>query len=209
MVILWINLKTLNYLKHPQKEYSIIAAGLENNINAIYSTSVGRLFDAISSLIEICHQNTFEGQCPQYLQIEGEKYLSKFFSLEEACKEISLLLEVSQADQVNKDRVYLDSLGIFAKILRLKNKGLSKEKLAFAFHYLLAKETIKTCNIIASKEEVNTIALSGGCMQNSLLLKMLVPELEKKYKVYLNEKVPAGDGGIALGQVYAYICDLL
>ena len=56
---------------------------------------------------------------------------------------------------------------------------------------------------ICEEQAVNQIALSGGCFLNRILISCTIDKLQEKGKdVYINEKVPCGDGGIALGQMY-------
>ncbi|MBQ7676611.1 MAG: hypothetical protein IJT32_00095, partial [Lachnospiraceae bacterium] len=76
------------------------------------------------------------------------------------------------------------------------------DELAFAFHEAIACMTATMCDIICGDEV--PVALSGGTFANGLILRLLLPKLAAKgYTVYMNEKVPCGDGGLALGQLYA------
>ena len=79
--------------------------------------------------------------------------------------------------------------------------GTSKEELAYAFHYILAKQLCEAVRRISKDTGIRSCALTGGVFQNSLLLKLCDDELtESGLKVYLHSLTPPNDGGLALGQ---------
>ncbi len=79
--------------------------------------------------------------------------------------------------------------------------GVETEKIACAFHTWLAVSTYALLDKCVLQTGINTVVLSGGCMQNRLLLTLLFHLLEQDgFSVYTGEKVPVNDGGIALGQ---------
>ena len=80
-----------------------------------------------------------------------------------------------------------------------KLKGSDIRKLAYAFHYMLAKGVARMA--VAKSDGIKTAALSGGCYQNKLLTRLTEKELkENGFNVLLHSMVPPNDGGIALGQ---------
>ena len=82
-------------------------------------------------------------------------------------------------------------------------KEYSKEVLAYLFHLAISKAIIEVASNICKEDGVKQIALSGGTFINRILLREVMTGLrEKGLEVYINEKVPCGDGGIALGQIY-------
>ena len=82
-------------------------------------------------------------------------------------------------------------------------KEYSKELLAYIFHHAVAKAIVDMASRICEEWQVNQIALSGGSFINRILLAEVIRGLSTgDKKVYINEKVPCGDGGIALGQMY-------
>ena len=103
------------------------------------------------------------------------------------------------------DAITADPSGLIEWLFNKKHEGEEISGLAWAFHSAIADMTVEMCGRIISDFELcePSIALSGGTMNNSLLLKMLFERFgERGYRVYVNEAVPCGDGGLALGQMY-------
>lgn len=195
-----------------------IAMMKKNNINAIKSTSCGRLFDAVSAVLGICQRSTFEGQASMALQFQGEKARSSAQAalLAEECRkyleETGGLLRITETDEPEGPQEFFqlrtDALfrWIGEKVLAEASQsgGLAEEmkgSLGFVFHRLLAEMTIDGCLRARESTGLNTIALSGGVMQNLLLVEMLDSGLKSEgFRVLLHSQVPPNDGGIALGQ---------
>mgnify|MGYP003296313084 CR=1 FL=1 len=101
-----------------------------------------------------------------------------------------------------------DARMVFAEVsdnnlfIELK-KDYAKEVLAYLFHKAVANAIVTIADKICREQGTNQVALSGGTFINRILLTEVIKGLEAKEKnVYINEKVPCGDGGIALGQMY-------
>lgn len=171
----------------------------EQNINTVYSSSMGRLFDAAAALLDICHFNSYEGECAILLEQaahRGKTYLRENGKQPDVDKIIKVVYEKKE------ERHQLDGVRFLMDLYALK-KSYSKEVLAYLFHHGIAAGMAGAAERICEQEEVTQIALSGGTFYNRILLHEMVSLLEEKQKnVYWNEKVPCGDGGIALGQMY-------
>lgn len=151
----------------------LIKRAIDNNINTVLSSSMGRLFDAVSSVLDICHYNEYEGQCA----IALESYARR------ANKAYNLPISFEPKEIIDN----------------IKNANAPKEEIALGFHYMLADAMVQ----IAEKYNTKQITLSGGCFNNRILTSRAIELLEQKgYLVYTNEKVPSGDQGICLGQGY-------
>ena len=88
---------------------------------------------------------------------------------------------------------------IISRLVSGMENGEDISKLAYEFHYLLAKGVAQMA--MEKSGDIKTVALSGGCYQNKLLTKLTRDELTKKgYNVLIHSMVPPNDGGIALGQ---------
>ena len=155
----------------------------DNRINTSVSTSCGRLFDAASAILGIRYEQSFEGEAATALEFKAMEY--------EGDKDIGTM------DLIDGDVIATDRIIRYLAAERLK--GTDIRKLAYAFHYLLAKGAAQMA--MAKSGSIKTVALSGGCYQNKLLTKLTEQELkENGYNVLLHSMVPPNDGGIALGQ---------
>jgi hydrogenase maturation protein HypF len=161
---------------------------LQNNINLFYTSSVGRLFDATSCLLNISKRNSFEGEAAIALQNAAESSDSQHQKI------AAIELPIMQ----NNDLQSIDWRPLISQLLIDLNSGASAGCLAKKFHYSLAQCVVD----YAKKQRVKTIALSGGCFQNRLLLELTVKKLQQEnITAYWPQLVPANDGGIALGQL--------
>ena len=96
---------------------------------------------------------------------------------------------------------YLATDVLFGFILSERIKGTEPRFLAYAFHVLLADMINESCTRARKKSEINTVALSGGCFQNTLLLSFTEALLERNgFLVLKHSMIPPNDGGIAIGQ---------
>ncbi len=163
----------------------LLLAALDNNINTFETSSMGRLFDAVSALLGICSYNSYEGECAIMLEKEallfkGEDYPKFTFSIKD-----------DEADQI----------ALFAEIYKCLQEGnYSKRAIAYGFHMAI-KGLITKAALLLSVDMA--VCLSGGVFNNRLLLTSSVKALrDEGFEVYWNQKVPLGDGGISTGQAY-------
>ena len=202
-----------------KQAYSVVEKALDSGIGTYRSSSMGRLFDAVAALLGLCLTNTYEGECAETLQAAAEEWAYLSVTPGDGFKgdtEHSLLpdcppdepSEVWAPIKAWKDLLVVDSVFLFAELARLYLYGEEPGRLAFLFHRAVADASSELCERInENRDDAGagcSVALGGGTMCNRLLLQLLIPGLRQKgYEVYLNEKVPCGDGGIALGQLLA------
>lgn len=185
-------LQTAGINDEEDERNKILQAALANNINTVLSSGMGRLFEAVSSLLNICHYNSYEGECAMLLEQEAQK------AYEEGQTPVDLKWSLQQTEEgwLLDPRPMLKTL--YAR-RTTKNKGA----LALGFHYALSEVTVRTALLINSEQRIKQIALSGGVFQNALLTTLVVKQLQEQgFSVYLNNSVPPNDGGLALGQAY-------
>ncbi len=136
------------------------------------TTSAGRLFDAVASLLDVCQVSSYEGEAAARLEAVADP------AVEEA---IEVELE--------------ESVRLFAELAARRREPV--ERLAAIFHNSLVNAITRACD----RADLGTVALSGGCFQNRRLLEGCFRALiDAGYDVYSNERVPANDGGLSLGQ---------
>lgn len=185
-----INARIERYIKDERS--TIIKAALKNNINTVLSSSMGRLFDAVASILDIGDENSYEGECA----INLEK--AAVLALRKNIEPVKLNFEVvDKGDMIN-----IGTESLLKEICRLKaDKDIGA--LALGFHYAVADIVLKICEIIRNRQNINKVALSGGVFQNTVLMERVLNILrEKEFEVYYNVVVPPNDGSISLGQTF-------
>lgn len=170
---------------------SIIMEMIQKNINCIDTSSMGRLFDAVSSITGICNKATYEGQG----SIELEAIISKDTEYNQyECYNYNLCPE--------ENMIEIDPLHTIKQILEDTLNGVPKEKISLKFHNTIINFTLELCEKLRIKTGINKVALSGGVFQNYYLLKNLCIQLEKRnFSVYVQSQFPSNDGGVSLGQI--------
>lgn len=178
------------YIKDERKD--IIKAALKNNINTVLTSSMGRLFDALSSLLGIQHENLYEGECAAMLEKAAVLALRKGIDP----KRLAFAIERKS------DLIEIDPKPLLESICHLRYNG-DIGSLALGFHYAVADMILEVCEIIRAEQNINTVALSGGVFQNTVLMEQALKILRNQnFEVYYNVSVPPNDGSIGLGQTF-------
>ncbi|MCR5488679.1 MAG: carbamoyltransferase HypF [Saccharofermentans sp.] len=156
----------------------------DGKLNSVVSTSAGRLFDAVSAILGIKYENTFEGEASTALMFEAMRCDNHVC----AC-DYELTGEYIETDKIVRDLV----------IRRLA--GEDPRELAYRFHRLLGEAAAEFAS--ANAGTVRIVCLSGGCYQNTLLLDITKKALENRgFKVLIHSLIPPNDGGISIGQAF-------
>jgi hydrogenase maturation protein HypF len=162
-----------------------VEAMIREGLNSVPTSSVGRLFDAVASLAGIRDIATYEGQAA--------------VELEAAAADVDATpypLPVSDAGLLE-----LDARPLVAALALDLDRGADAALVSARFHRSLAGALRQACERVRDQSGLGVVALSGGCFQNRRLTLLAVEELEAAgFEVLLHARVPASDGGIALGQ---------
>lgn len=165
---------------------NIVIQQIIKRINTPLTSSVGRLFDAVSSLIGLCNVIEYEGQAAIRLE--------KIASIE---NDYLYPYEIIQRTPGYQIRVHQ----LITAIVEDLFKGREISRISGAFHRTVSSIILDVCQLLREKFNINQVVLSGGVFQNRLLLGLISDNLGKKgYRVYAHSKVPTNDGGISLGQ---------
>lgn len=183
-------------------------------LNAVESTSAGRIFDAVSAILGIRRSSSFEGEASITLQYWAEKYPELKENREchesEADQiELTIQKEPKIEDGLSDERkMILNTKDLVSWIIQQKTKGEDTPYLAYVFHEKLAEMIVKACMEIRAEENINTVSLSGGVFQNTLLLGMCKNKLESEgFQVIIHHMIPPNDGGISIGQALYAACN--
>ena len=167
-------------------ELEIIRRQIERRLNSPLTSSCGRLFDAVSSLLGICDVITYEGQ---------------------AAIEMEMLADESVEDGYHwplprgKFPIAINQEHILRDIIHDLRAGVPITVISAKFHNAVAGMVSEVCCLIRERDGLNRVALSGGVFQNVYLLKRTLSHLQRQgFETHIHHQVPCNDGGIALGQ---------
>ncbi|MBQ4212606.1 MAG: carbamoyltransferase HypF [Selenomonas sp.] len=159
---------------------------LDNNINTIISTSAGRLFDAVSALLGIRTSSSFEGEASMYLEFAAQSW------------------QDNHASQLTPPPPQTSTAQLFAYLVTARLADTDTAKLAWEFHFGLARIIKDFCITARHETGLNVAALSGGVFQNHLLTELVSQQLQQHdFTVLRHSLIPPNDGGICLGQALA------
>src|SRR4030042_1079314 len=151
------------------------------------SSGAGRLFDAISAILGICDRNTFEGGAAIALESITRPHIVDDYPVDIKFRE-TMEIDFSQT---------------ILKIIEDFVHGADKGIIASNFHNTVATAILRVVQKLSSLYMIEDVALSGGVFQNIYLLERTIARLRSiGMDVHINEKVPANDAGISLGQAY-------
>lgn len=168
------------------REQKMIVEMLSKNINSPAATSMGRLFDAVAALLGVRMKSSFEGQSA--MEVE-------FLALDNTTKESYPIIIIE-----NNGLFEWEWRPVITELLNDVDANIPKSKIARKFHNTLSEYIVE----MAKKINVPRIVLSGGCFQNMILLNQTITLLRRNgFTPYWHQRIPANDGGISLGQIYA------
>lgn len=172
--------------------------GLLKNMTASpVTTSMGRLFDGLSSILGLCQVSTFEAEAAMALEFCAEQGASNTLSYTfpiQQCVEGEP--RIGKADAPSQLWI-ADWRSLVRSAVRDFQAGLSPATIAHAFHVALAGLIVRMAEIA----KIPDVVLTGGVFQNMLLMESAQSRLsESGYRAYIHETVPPNDGGLSLGQ---------
>ena len=198
--------------------FAIVQKALKLNVNVIQTSSMGRLFDAVASLLGLADFNSHQGRCAMALESAARVALREkiqplplAFAIEltksgESIKNSNdrKFNETIKADGKDKDNYDLEKViynpgPICEALLQVKKERKDICAAALGFHYAV----VSMVTDMAERMKVKQMVLAGGCFANRILLETCTKDLQERgFQVYHNEAVSPGDGGISLGQAY-------
>lgn len=171
-----------------EQEQTILLQQLDKQLNAPLTSSMGRLFDAVASLLDILQTVTYEAQAAIWLEANTD-----------ASETGAYHFDLSRS--TNGDPIQIDPAPVLLDVLQDQRQGVAISTIAGRFHNAVARAIYDACLLARRSTGLSTVVLSGGVFQNATLLTKTVPLLESEgFTVHTHELVPPNDGGIALGQ---------
>jgi hydrogenase maturation protein HypF len=168
---------------------ALLARMVRERVNCPLTSSTGRLFDAVASLLGICDRNSYEGQAP--MELEAAASESARGAAPVRLREAGGALQIDVPEIV---RWVVESL----------RRGAPPEVVSAEFHDGLCAGIVEMCRHLRERERFSDVGLSGGVFQNKRLFESAVKALEAAgFSVLTHELVPPNDGCIPLGQAAA------
>jgi hydrogenase maturation protein HypF len=164
-------------------EKRVMTRAVERGLHSPRTSSAGRFFDAVSALLGLRTRSAFEADAAMQLEFAADPTEAGAYPLD--------------VEPSPDDGFVLDWEPLIRALLADRHRGVSAGRIAARVHNGLVAGMVRT----AARVGAETVALSGGCFQNRILLNRAGAALRARgHRVCTNRVVPPGDGGIALGQ---------
>ena len=196
-----------------EQEAKVLVTMAQRKLNAVTSTSAGRLFDGVSAILGIRRASTFEGEASTALEFAAEAWRAQEIqkkNVDIRVKSLKMWMTEKKdipenpgtsASSTEERKFVLNTGDIVAHLVQEKLAGEDSGKLAYEFHRALAEQILAACEAAEQETGIKKVALSGGVFQNRLLLELVDDGLaERGFEVLKHSLIPPNDGGIALGQ---------
>lgn len=177
---------------------NILVQMLQNRFNTPLTSSCGRLFDGFAALLGLNTVSTFEGQAAMQLEALARG------SLTTRWKDI-LVEEIEGVEhylkQEKEQRWEINSSKFVKKALDDISSGMDRSVIALQFHSWLISCISRLVEKLSGTTGIRDVVLSGGSMQNGILLEGLLFSLtELGLNPYTGARIPINDGGVSIGQ---------
>ncbi len=177
----------LDRIEADANKQQIISEQLEKRINAVETSSLGRVFDAVAAMLGLGSYNHFEAELPMALEAIIAGDIEEHYDFE---------LKSSAGKPLQ-----LDLRKMMMQLITDIQEDKSGSVISAKFHNTLADALLQLAKAARESKKLNTVALSGGVFCNRYLINRLIKLLKKNdFSVLFNRNVPANDGGISVGQ---------
>ena len=171
-----------------ERNVHLIARLVEHKLNTPPTSSAGRLFDAVAALVGVpgSQRTTYEGQAAIELELAANGRTKQAYPFRLRPEHDGWIVETHE---------------VIAAVVEDLLRGCPTSEISASFHRTMADMVTTVCEELREADGATAVALSGGTFQNMMLLKQTIELLEEnQFVVYTHSRVPANDGGIALGQ---------
>jgi hydrogenase maturation protein HypF len=163
-----------------------LSRAIDRGLNTPLTSSAGRLFDAVASLLGLCDSVEFEAQAAMELEALAEPSADRIYAT-----------GLTEADGT----IIVRTQDIICAVVEDLLRETAQATISARFHATLVDMLVEVCGLIRQRTGIGAVALSGGVFQNAWLLEGALHALEAGgFEVYSHRQVPANDGGLALGQ---------
>jgi hydrogenase maturation protein HypF len=185
--------ETLALVGATEKEARVLARMMERGVNVPLTSSLGRLFDAVAAVVLGRRVVDYEAQAA--IELEG-------IAMDEPDDVPGYALELAGGDWAAREPVRMSAALLWRELMDDLRTGRSKAQIAARFHAGVATGFVRAAVLARTASGVNQVVLSGGCMHNRRLARLLRVKLEAEgFEVLQHRSVSPGDGGLSYGQV--------
>jgi hydrogenase maturation protein HypF len=170
------------------EEVAVVRQMVDRAFNSPGTTSAGRLFDAVSSILGVCDESTYEGQAA--------------IELEQFARAGAPGATLSRGVRQGPGGIEVDPEPLLRGMIEALGQGERREALAFGFHVALASAMAEACHRVRESGGPNKVVLCGGVFQNRILVELSTQALRRwGLEPIVPGLIPVNDGGLALGQI--------
>ena len=180
----------------------ILGQMIDRRINTPLTSSAGRLFDGVSSLIGVCDFAKYEGEAAIRLEkiIKRAPRTTSFARVRDRGCRVKSGYKFKYIQE--GEMIIIDWEPIIRGIVKDLKLGVERPEISIKFHNAICEMIKEICILLRKKYRIKKACMSGGVFQNNYLKNSIRPLLEKEgFEVYTHKNIPTHDGGIALGQV--------
>ncbi|MBM4168778.1 MAG: carbamoyltransferase HypF [Ignavibacteria bacterium] len=175
-------------------ERNVLRRMLTGGINTPATTSAGRLFDGVASLIGLRQRIDFEGQAA----MELEFLLAEISGDDRYPIHLSPMNEIAGDASPQAPGLVIDWKPMVAEIVAEVRRGTDPSRISLRFHNSL----VHAIGAVCARRGIESVVLTGGCFQNRYLTEATVSFLTRRgFKPYWHQRIPPNDGGISFGQI--------
>ncbi|MGD0295120.1 MAG: carbamoyltransferase HypF [Terracidiphilus sp.] len=185
--------ETLSLVGATEKEAGVLKRMMERGVNVPLTSSLGRLFDAVAAVV--LGQRVVDYEAQAAIELEG-------IAVDEPDDVQGYVMELAGGNWVEQLPVRMSAKLLWRELLTDLRTGTSKAQIAARFHDGVADGFARAAVLARAASGWNQVVLSGGCMHNRRLARLLRVKLEAEgFEVYQHRHVSPGDGGLSYGQV--------
>jgi hydrogenase maturation protein HypF len=165
---------------------------MERGVNAPLTSSVGRLFDAVAAVVLGRQVVDYEAQAA--IELEG-------LAVDEGDDEAGYVMEIGVGNWAAREPARICAGSLWRRLIEDLRKGVNKSRIAARFHAGVAAGFVRAAVMARTATGVRQVVMSGGCMHNRRLARLLRVGLEAEgFEVFQHAQVSPGDGGLSYGQ---------
>jgi hydrogenase maturation protein HypF len=188
-----VSAETRSLIGATEKEARVLARMIERGVNAPLTSSLGRLFDAVAAVV--LERRTVDYEAQAAIELEG-------IAVDEPYDEPGYAMDFIGGDWAARQPVRISAAPLWRELLGDLQAGVSKTRIAVRFHASVAAGFVHVAELARTATGISQVALSGGCMHNRRLARLLRVKLEAAgFQVFQHVQVSPGDGGLSYGQV--------